>query len=83
MSPETPQFNPSERLPFGMKVPDNPEYQAAVAEMDRENAANAEKRRQQAELKNARILSPEQANQVRAEVQAKIEEQRRKIKEMN
>lgn len=82
MSPETFGFNPNERLPMGTKVPDTAEFRAAANKFDEERAANAEKAQQQAELRNARILSPEQAAQVQTEVQAKIEEQRRIISEM-
>lgn len=67
---------------MGTKVPDTAEFRAAANKFDEERAANAEKAQQQAELRNARILSPEQAAQVQTEVQAKIEEQRRIISEM-
>ncbi len=83
MSAETPQFNPNERLPFGTKIPDSPEFKAATAKLDTENAANAEERRKQTEMKHARIIPPEEAAKMREVWEQKIREKRKQINNMN
>lgn len=83
MSPETPQFNPTERLPLGTKIPDTPEFKAATAKLDAENAANAENRQQQAKMKHARIIPPEEAAKMRAVWEEEIRKKQEQIKNMN
>lgn len=83
MPAETPQFNPSERLPFGVKTPDTPEFQAAAAKLDQEMAAAQAERDRQAEMRKAVIISPEKAAKMRAGWEEEIKRSREKIKGMN
>jgi hypothetical protein len=81
MPSESSQFNPHERLPFGAKPPDTEEFKAAAAEYNRKMEANAEARQKQDEMKQVHIIPPEKTAEIRAAAEAKLEEQRRIIRE--
>ncbi len=83
MPGESPQFNPSERLPFGIKVPDSAEYKAAVEEYDKKKAITQAEKEKQAEMKKTIIIPPEKAAQMRAEWEEEIKKARKKIQGMH
>ena len=83
MAPETSKFNPGERVPFGAKKPDTPEFNAAMAQMDAEKTADEAERQRQADLNKAIYLSPEKAAAMRAQWEEEIRKKREEIKKMN
>lgn len=69
-----------ESLPIH-RMPDTPEFKAAVAQHDKMMRESEERNQKQKELGNVHIFSPEEGAKIRAEAEAKLEEQRRIIRE--
>lgn len=87
MSFETPQpqqkFNPRERLPFGMKVPDTPEFKTAIAQFDAEKSKQIKEQEEQKQIKKRIIKTPEEVAADRVRWQKEIDKKREQIENMN
>lgn len=74
MSPESPPIH---------KIPDTPEFRAAMAAHEKTMRDSEARRQKEKKLGNVHIFSKEESTQIHAEVERRLAEQRKKIEGMN